>query len=150
MLLLSSADFFQNYLFKQNSFRNTIRVSNGLDPDQDGHSVGPDLGRNCWLRYSADDIQNSYNSRFTFTSLSLSPSTSIGAGVLLAVLSATNKYSLLNLNASIATKVVCFSRLLKCLRSLYDKPCVPRSDCSYRSSLLWVHLFASILNSSVM
>ena len=39
----------------------------------------------------------------------------------------------------IATKVVCFPRLLKCLRSLYDKQCGPRSDCSYRSSLFWVH-----------
>ena len=31
--------FFQKY-----SFRNTISVSNGFDPDQDPHSVGPDLG----------------------------------------------------------------------------------------------------------
>ena len=45
----------------------------------------------------------------------------------------------LTLNAPIATKVVCFSRLLKCLRSLYGKTCEPRSDCSYRSSLFWVH-----------
>ena len=36
-------------------------------------------------------------------------------------------------------KFVCFSRLLKCLRSLYGKQCGPRSDCSYRSSLIWVH-----------
>ena len=43
------------------------------------------------------------------------------------------------LNVPIATKVVCFSPLLKCLRSLYDKQCGPRSDCSYRSSLFWVH-----------
>ena len=43
------------------------------------------------------------------------------------------------INASIATKVVCFSRLLKCLRSLYGKQCGPRTDCSYRSSLFWVH-----------
>ena len=35
--------------------------------------------------------------------------------------------------------VVCFSRLLKCLRSLYGKQCGPRSDCSNRSSLFWVH-----------
>ena len=46
---------------------------------------------------------------------------------------------LLTLNAPIATKIVCFSRLLKCLRSLYGKQCGPRSDCSYRSSLFWVH-----------
>ena len=32
------------------------------------------------------------------------------------------------------TKVVCFSRLLKFLRSLYGKQCGPRSDCSYRSN----------------
>ena len=35
------------------SFRNTIRVSNGLDPDQDRRSVGPDLGPNCLQRLSA-------------------------------------------------------------------------------------------------
>ena len=39
----------------------------------------------------------------------------------------------------IATKVVCFSQLLKCLRRPYGKQCGPRSDCSYRSSLFWVH-----------
>ena len=38
--------------------------------------------------------------------------------------------SMLTLNAPIATKVVCFSCLLKCLRSLYGKQCGPRSDCS--------------------
>ena len=48
---------------------------------------------------------------------------------------------ILTLNAPIATKVLCFSRLLKCLRSLYGKQCGPR---------FWVPLFASILNSSVM
>ena len=45
----------------------------------------------------------------------------------------------LTLNAPIATKVICFSHLLKCLRSLYCKQCGPRSDCSYWSSLFWVH-----------
>ena len=30
-----AADFFQNQLFLKNSFRNDIRVSNSLDPDQD-------------------------------------------------------------------------------------------------------------------
>ena len=43
MLLLSSADFFQNYLFR-NSFKNTFRVSNSWYPDQDRCSVSPDLG----------------------------------------------------------------------------------------------------------
>ena len=44
----------------------------------------------------------------------------------------------LTLNAPISTKVVCFSRLLKCLKSLYGNQCGPRTDC-YRSSLFWVH-----------
>ena len=48
-------------------------------------------------------------------------------------------HSNLTHNAPIATKVVCFSHLLKCLRSLYGKQCRPISDCSYRSSLFWVH-----------
>ena len=60
----------------------------------------------------------------------------------------------LTLNAPIATKVVCFYRLLKCLRSIYGKQCGPRTDCSYRSTIGAVcsgsTLFASILNSSVI
>ena len=32
----------------------TIRVSNGLDPDQDRRSVDPDLGPNCLQRLSAN------------------------------------------------------------------------------------------------
>ena len=56
ILLLSSADFFSKSTFyKKKSFRNNIRVSNGLDPDQDWHSVGPDLGPTCLLKLSADD-----------------------------------------------------------------------------------------------
>ena len=31
----------------------TIRVSNSLDPDQDGHSVRLDLGPNCFESLSA-------------------------------------------------------------------------------------------------
>ena len=30
-------------------------MSNTLDPDQDGHSVGPYLGPNCLQRFSAED-----------------------------------------------------------------------------------------------
>ena len=37
------------------AFRKAIRVSNGLDPDQDRRSVGPDLGPNCMQRLSADN-----------------------------------------------------------------------------------------------
>ena len=45
----------------------------------------------------------------------------------------------LTLNTPFTTEVVCWSRLLKCLRSLHGKQCGPRSDCSYRSSVFWVH-----------
>ena len=53
----------------------------------------------------------------------------------------------LTLKAPITTKVVCFSRLLKCLRSLYGKQCGPRSEGAVCSGFT---LFASILNKSVM
>ena len=46
---------FLKIIFFKKSFRNTIRVPNGLDPDQDQHSVSPDLGPNCLQRLSADD-----------------------------------------------------------------------------------------------
>ena len=49
------ADFFFDVIFFENSFRNTIKVSNRLDPDQAQHFVGPDLGRNYLQRLSADD-----------------------------------------------------------------------------------------------
>ena len=39
-MLLSCADSKKN-------FRNSIRLSNSLDPDQARHNVGPDLGQNC-------------------------------------------------------------------------------------------------------
>ena len=41
--------------FSKISFRNAIRMSNSLDPDQARHFVGPDLGPNCLQRLSADD-----------------------------------------------------------------------------------------------
>ena len=47
--------------------------------------------------------------------------------------------SILTLKVPITTNVVCFCRLLKCFRSLTSKQRRPRSDCSYRSSLIWVH-----------
>ena len=48
---------FQNQLFRKKSFEitRTIRVSNSLEPNQAGCSVGPDLGPNCVQRLSADD-----------------------------------------------------------------------------------------------
>ena len=42
-------------MFKlKTSFRNTIRVSNSLDPDQARRFVGPDLGPNYLQRLAAD------------------------------------------------------------------------------------------------
>ena len=52
MLLLLSADIFSKSTFSENSFRNTIRVSKDLDPDQHKHSVGPGLGLNFLQRLS--------------------------------------------------------------------------------------------------
>ena len=52
MLILLSADFFS---FQNNSFRNIIRMSNGLDSDQHRHIVLSDLGPNRFLTVSADD-----------------------------------------------------------------------------------------------
>ena len=46
----------------------------------------------------------------------------------------------LTLNAPTTTKVVCFSGLLKCLRSLYGKQCGPRSG--FESSQIFnLHIF---------
>ena len=42
-------------MFLKNSFGNTIRVSNSLDPDQARHCVGPDLAPTCLQRLLADD-----------------------------------------------------------------------------------------------
>ena len=50
MFLMSSAHlFFKINVFKK-SFGNTIRVSISLDPDQDRHSSGPDLGPNYFCK----------------------------------------------------------------------------------------------------
>ena len=47
MFLFSSVDFLQNKVFLKKTPRTTIRVSNSLDPDQYGHSVGLHLGSKC-------------------------------------------------------------------------------------------------------
>ena len=52
---LLSKDFFSKLTFSKNSFRDTIRVSNSLDPDQARYFVGPDLDPNCFQMLSADD-----------------------------------------------------------------------------------------------
>ena len=48
--------FFEINFFK-NSFWNSIRVSNSLNPDQ-ARPVGPDLGPNCFQRLSTDDTRS--------------------------------------------------------------------------------------------
>ena len=54
---LTPADYmyFSKSSVLKNSFRNAIRVSNSLDPDQARHYVAPDLGPHCSQRLSADD-----------------------------------------------------------------------------------------------
>ena len=47
-MFLSSVAFFPNQ-----PIRNTIRVSNNLDPDQAQQNIGPDLDPNCLQRLSA-------------------------------------------------------------------------------------------------
>ena len=49
--------FFSKSIFSKNSFRNTIRVSNSLDPDQAKNFVGPDLVPNCLQKISADNTR---------------------------------------------------------------------------------------------
>ena len=67
MLLLSSADIFKKKYFSKNSFRNTTRVSNGLDPDQD--QIDPDLGPNCFVWFgclhSSQQLWSCWDSQFT-------------------------------------------------------------------------------------
>ena len=58
MFSFLSADFLQNQVFKNKPPRTTIRVSNSLDPDQDRHSVGLQLGSNC-LQKAIGRRQNS-------------------------------------------------------------------------------------------
>ena len=40
-------------------------MSNGLDPDQDRHTVGSDLGPNCLQRFSADVKHHSSKEELT-------------------------------------------------------------------------------------
>ena len=44
---------FQNHHFRQ-ILSGIPSVSNSLDPDQDRHSVGPDLSANCFQKLSTD------------------------------------------------------------------------------------------------
>ena len=56
LYLLVNFSCFSSFFFPKNSFgNNVIRVSNGLDPDLEQRSVGPDLGPSCLQRLSVDD-----------------------------------------------------------------------------------------------
>ena len=46
---------FSKINFCKNFFKNTIRVSNNLDSDQDRHNVSPDLDSNCLQILPADN-----------------------------------------------------------------------------------------------
>ena len=46
---------FSKLTFSKNPFGNAIRVSKGLDPDQAGRLVWPNLGPNCLQRLLAED-----------------------------------------------------------------------------------------------
>ena len=56
----------------------------------------------------------------------------------------------LTLNASIISEVVCFARLLKCLRSSMAKKVDPDQTAPIGAVCSRSTLFASILNSSIM
>ena len=49
-------------LISKNSFRNTIRDSNSLDPDQARGFVGSDLGSDCLQILSVDDTSKELSS----------------------------------------------------------------------------------------
>ena len=56
---LPSTDFFSsNFSFFKNHFRNTIIVSNNLNPAQARHLVGPELDPKCLQRLTADDTNS--------------------------------------------------------------------------------------------
>ena len=52
--------FFKIKLFLKNSFRNTIRVSNSLDPDQARLLVRPDLDPNSLQRLTEGKALNGF------------------------------------------------------------------------------------------
>ena len=57
MLFLRLLFFFEINISKK-TFRDIIRVSNSLDPDQTRHFFRPDLGLNCLQCLSADNTIN--------------------------------------------------------------------------------------------
>ena len=122
--------------------RNVVRVSNSLDSDEARRLVRIGLVPNCLQKLSADVTFFCFHYRKQeLYSLEWGDLIDLSKFVVVAAPygGPVGKEISLTLNAPIATKVVCFSRLLKCLRSLYGKQCGSRSDCSYRSSLYWIN-----------
>ena len=58
--------------FSKHSFRNSIRVSNGLDPDLEQHSVSPNLDPNCLQRLSVSTSKERDQPRAIFKLVYLS------------------------------------------------------------------------------
>ena len=53
--VLGMRPIYAELMFTSLSIRGVIRVSKSFDPDQARCLVGPDLGRNCLQKLSADD-----------------------------------------------------------------------------------------------
>ena len=71
MLFYSLLIFFKS-TFLKNYFRNTIRVSNSVDPDMARRFVGPDFGPNCLQKLSVDDTRRKIVNRILTSNASLS------------------------------------------------------------------------------
>ena len=54
-MLFVADRLFSKSTTSKNSLRNTIRVTNSLNPDQARHFVRPDLGKNCLQKLSVND-----------------------------------------------------------------------------------------------
>ena len=66
-IIFSRLQIFSKFTFSKDFFRNIIRVSNGLDPDQAQHSVMPDLGLKL-LAKIISKLQLLAGKEFTFLS----------------------------------------------------------------------------------
>ena len=133
MLFCCLLIFFSKSAFSKNSLRNTIRVSNSLDPDQAQHFVSTYLGPNCLQRLSADDtICKCYqqttlvNKQLNLSGLNLHPPPPPPH---------THTHTHTIYDECRLLLYVYFVRF----GCLYYKQYVPRSDCYLRSSLIWVH-----------
>ena len=74
MLFSNLLTFFSKSTFTINSFRNTISVSNSLDPVQVRHFVGSDLCPNCFQTLLADyTSRQRFNVIFKWLFISLKP-----------------------------------------------------------------------------